>query len=98
MLALRTDPTIARGDETLVAAIATERRRLMDFYQTGLDAYAGERERWAENMGKVLNEDGSNPYYRWFLASASERTTAGGRSPLTSTEPGKRENANGPAR
>jgi hypothetical protein len=44
----------------------------MEFYQVGLDASAGERERSAENMDKVLNEDGSNPYYRWFLPETSE--------------------------
>jgi spermidine synthase len=72
VLALRTDPTIAEASEPLMTEIATERRRLMDFYQAGLYAYAGERARWAENMDKVLNEDGSNPYYRWFLAGTSE--------------------------
>jgi spermidine synthase len=40
----------------------------MDFCEAGLDAYAGDRQRWAENMKKVLDEDGSNPYYAWFAA------------------------------
>jgi spermidine synthase len=71
VLAMRTDPMIVQGDELLLAAIATERRRLMDFYQAGLDGYAGERERAIQNMGKVLNEDGLNPYYRWFEPGAS---------------------------
>lgn len=51
-----------------MAAIAAERRNLMDFYQAGLDAYAGDRKRWAENMAKVASADGSNPYYAWFMA------------------------------
>jgi len=38
----------------------------MDFYQAGLDAYAGERELWAERMRRVHAEDASNPYYSWF--------------------------------
>ncbi len=46
---------------------ANERGRLTDFYQAALDAYAGERKFWAENMGKVSAEDGANPYYAWFL-------------------------------
>jgi len=44
----------------------------LDFYQAGLDAYKGERELWAEKMNKVLSEDGSNPYYAWFVTATSE--------------------------
>jgi spermidine synthase len=49
----------------------------MEFYQASLDAYAGDRERWAEAMGRMLTEDGSNPYYSWFTAGISEGTTGG---------------------
>jgi len=73
VLALRTDPQITHGDELLMARIASERSHLMDFYQAGIDAYNGDRERWAVNMGKALAGDGSNPYYRWFVPSSSER-------------------------
>jgi spermidine synthase len=90
-LAQRTDPTIVGAEEPLLAAIATERRRLMDFYQAGLDAYGGERELWAEHMSKVLAEDGSNPYYSWFLVGASEDRAGYGRSPQTAQPPGWRE-------
>ena len=65
----------ARSDESkrpLMTTIATERRRLMHFYEAGLAAYAGERERWAEDMAKVSTEDASNPYYAWFLAEARD--------------------------
>ncbi len=72
VMALRTDPTIVDAGQPLMTEIATERRRLMDFYQAGLNAYAGERKLWAENMGRVLSEDRSNPYYSWFLTGASE--------------------------
>lgn len=71
LLALQTDPMIAGAVEPLLAAIAVERQRLRDFYQA-FHAYAGERERWAENMVRVLSADGSNPYYSWFLAGTSE--------------------------
>ncbi len=59
-----TAPPVANAGEPLTAAISTEARRLMEFYQAGLDAYAGDRPRWAEAMGRVLAEDRSNPYYR----------------------------------
>ncbi|MGB5038832.1 MAG: fused MFS/spermidine synthase, partial [Blastocatellia bacterium] len=71
LLALRTDPEIVGADQPLIADVATERRRLMTFYQAGLAAYSGERELWAESMRQVATEDGSNPYYAWFLAGPS---------------------------
>lgn len=72
LLALRTDPVIDGADEQFVSAMATERRRLLDFYQAGLAAYSGDRELWAECMQRVADEDGSNPYYAWFLAGLPE--------------------------
>jgi predicted membrane-bound spermidine synthase len=84
-----TAPPVANAGEPLVAAIAAEGRRLMEFYQASLDVYAGDRKRWAEGMGKVLAEDRSNPYYSWFMAGVPEDTTGGGRSPVTSAEAGR---------
>ncbi|MCM3870382.1 MAG: fused MFS/spermidine synthase [Pyrinomonadaceae bacterium] len=72
VLALRTDPVISNANESTTAAIATERRRLMDFYQAGLYAHVGERKLSADKMVKVAMEDRSNPYYSWFLAGTSE--------------------------
>lgn len=72
VLALQTDPAIAGAGEPLMAAIAAERRNLMDFYQAGLDGYAGDRKGWVENIAKVSTEDGLNPYYSWFMAGTSE--------------------------
>jgi hypothetical protein len=72
-----TSPPVANAGEPLLHEISSEARRLMEFYQAGLDAYAGDRERWAEAMGRVLTEDGSNPYYSWFTAGISEGTTGG---------------------
>lgn len=96
VLAVGTDPTIANAGERLMAAIATERRRLLDFYQAGLYAYAGERARWAEIMDKVSREDRSNPYYAWFLTGPSDDKVGGSRAPLSSSGTGGRENANSP--
>ncbi len=67
LLALQTDPPITGAAEPLLAAIAVEREHLRDFYQA-FHAYPGDPERWAGNMMSVLAEDGSNPYYSWFLA------------------------------
>jgi spermidine synthase len=72
VLALRTDPTIANAGEPLIVAIATEQHRLMDFYQAGLAAYAGDQRLWAKHIGEVSTEDRSNPYYAWFLAGTSD--------------------------
>jgi spermidine synthase len=71
VLALRTDPAITNAGEPLIVAMATEQRRLMDFYQAGLAAYAGKQELWAQRIGQVSIEDRSNPYYAWFLAGTS---------------------------
>ncbi len=73
VIALQTKPVIANASEPFMTEIANERRRLMDFYQAGLNAYAGERKQWAEKMGKVLSEDKSNPYYSWFVSGTSEQ-------------------------
>ncbi len=59
-------PTIVNASESFRAEVGAEARRLMDFYQAGLDAYAGEEGAWAEGMRRVSTEDGSNPYYSWF--------------------------------
>jgi spermidine synthase len=67
-----TAPAVVNADEPLVSAMAVEARRLMEFYQAGLDAYDGDRAGWAEIMGRIVREDGLNPYYRWFLSGFSE--------------------------
>jgi len=73
VLALRTDPAISNAAEPFMAEIATERRQLMYLYQAFLDGNAGERELWAENMGKLYAEGRSNPYYSFFLAEVVAR-------------------------
>jgi hypothetical protein len=56
---------LQRADEVFRAEGTAEGERLLGFYEAGLYAYAGERERWASALRRVLAEDGSNPYYRW---------------------------------
>jgi len=65
----------------------------MDFYQAGLDAYAGERELWAEKMVEVIAGSRSNPYYSWFLVGTSEDKVGGASLPSTSDETARQENA-----
>jgi spermidine synthase len=72
VLAQQTEPAILGADQPLLSAVTSERVRLLDFYQAGLDAYEGERGLWAQKMNKVLTEDGSNPYYSWFVSATSE--------------------------
>ena len=67
VLALRTDPPLHGADEGFLAAVATERERLLGFYAAGLHAYNGERDMWARALKRVLSEDSANPYYRWIV-------------------------------
>jgi spermidine synthase len=66
LLDLRSEPPLHGGDTSLVSAIAAERGRLLTFYAAGLHAQNGERALWARDIGRVIREDGQNPYYRWF--------------------------------
>jgi spermidine synthase len=82
LLAQHTDPPVVGASESLTAAIANERHRLMDFYQAGLDAYSGHLELWGEKMREVFAEGESNPYYSWFVSETSGDSNAGRRLPL----------------
>jgi spermidine synthase len=93
VLSLRTDPAIANADEPLMASIGAERRRLMDFYQAGLNGYAGEREQWAENMGRVNVAGGPNAYYAWFMGGVPQGAVDS-RSRVPAENAGGTENAN----
>ena len=64
VVALGTEPPLQHTDEAFQTEVAAERERLLEFYEAGLYALAGERERWASVLRRVLAEDGSNPYYR----------------------------------
>jgi spermidine synthase len=67
LVALRTEPPLQHADEGFQAEMAAERERLLGFYEAGLYAYNGQRERWASTLRRVLAEDGNNPYYRWIV-------------------------------
>jgi spermidine synthase len=66
LLALRTQPPLRGADDLFRAAWETELSTLQSFYSAGLDAYRGDREKWAMDIGDALRADPDNPYYRWF--------------------------------
>jgi len=65
VLAMATEPLLLHADKEFRAEVGIERERLLGFYEAGLYAYAGERERWASALRRVFDEDGNNPYFRW---------------------------------
>ena len=74
LLELRTNPPVLGADETFLKNLASERQRLLLFYQAALNAQAGHATLWAEDMRRVLAGDGGNPYYRWFTAITPDDT------------------------
>ena len=66
LIELRCNPPLLGADDALVNSVNIERQRLLLFYQAALNAQSGYPELWAKDMKSVLEEDGSNAYYRWF--------------------------------
>ena len=69
VLALQTSPPLVNSSPELTSSIAHERERLHRFYNAGLHAYRGDRERWARALRSVVTEDPRNTYYRWIAGS-----------------------------
>jgi predicted membrane-bound spermidine synthase len=65
VLALQTPPVLDHASPELLAEMAFQHDVLFTFYAAGLAAYQGDRDQWADAIGKVMRADGSNPYYRW---------------------------------
>lgn len=65
LLTLRTEPVIHGASPELIEAMHRQRDVLFAFYASGLAAYQGDRDQWAEALGLVMQADGQNPYYRW---------------------------------
>ena len=65
VLALQTHPVLSNASPELLADMALRHDVLFTFYAAGLDAYQGDRDAWADALGKVMRADGSNPYYLW---------------------------------
>ena len=66
LIELRTDPPLRATDDVFTQKVAAERRLLLTFYQASLNAMAGHRELWAQDMQRVREGDGENAYYLWF--------------------------------
>jgi spermidine synthase len=69
LLALRSEPPLQGADSAFQEAVQTERSTLQAFYDAGLAAYRGDRDAWQENIRRVMRDDESNPYYRWFVGA-----------------------------
>jgi len=67
LLALGSPVPLEGADALASLRLNDQRQRLQRFYQVGLSAYRGQRDTWARQVQGVMREDGSNPYYRWFL-------------------------------
>lgn len=66
LLALREPPPVL-ASSTEVAEIEASHRRLVDFYEISLLAYAGDREAWASRARAFSQSDEPNAYYDWFF-------------------------------
>ncbi len=70
LIVLRTDPPLRGADSAFLKAIATERQRLLLFYQAALNAQSGYPELWAHDMQLVRDGDSENAYYQWFAGKS----------------------------
>ena len=66
LIKLRTNPPLLGADAAFVRSVTLERQNLLLFYQAALNGAAGHLALWAQDMTRVLEADGDNPYYRWF--------------------------------
>jgi len=71
LLALRTAPPLQGADDAFRAAMENSRGALQSFYSAGLDAYKGDRDAWAQDIGNVVRTDPDNAYYRWLIGDGS---------------------------
>jgi spermidine synthase len=71
VLSVRSEPLLGNAQESFRAEVAAAREGLLSFYEAGLSAYAGDRDRWAESMQRAMDVEPDNPYYRWTLGGGS---------------------------
>ncbi|USW94009.1 fused MFS/spermidine synthase [Pseudomonas proteolytica] len=67
LLDLRVPAPLRNADPAFLRTLDAEQQRLMQFYRASLHAYEGDRAAWGRDIRQVLQEDGANPYYRWFV-------------------------------
>jgi spermidine synthase len=70
LMELRTNAPLLGADASFLRSVSAERQNLLLFYQAALNAAAGHRELWSQDMSRVLKDDGGNAYYRWFGATS----------------------------
>jgi spermidine synthase len=70
LMELRTNAPLLGADASFLRSVSAERQNLLLFYQAALNAAAGHRELWSQDMSRVLKNDGGNAYYRWFGATS----------------------------
>ncbi|RDI97585.1 spermidine synthase [Dyella solisilvae] len=70
LIALQSAPPVRGASAELLADMQRQRDVLFTFYASGLAAYEGDRDQWADALGRVMEADGANPYYRWIAQGA----------------------------
>jgi spermidine synthase len=70
LLQLRSEPPLLGADPEFTLAVTRQRQLLLLFYQASLNAMAGHRTQWAQDMQRLLEGDDENLYYRWFGAGS----------------------------
>lgn len=71
LLALHSEPPLHGADDAFRAAMENSRGALQSFYAAGLDAYQGDRDAWAQDIGDALHKDPDNAYYRWLIGGGN---------------------------
>jgi spermidine synthase len=69
VLSVRSEPPLRSADEAFDAQVALARKGLLSFYEAGLYAYEGDRDRWGQSMQRAMDVEPDNPYYRWTLGA-----------------------------
>lgn len=69
LLALRKAPPLLNADVGQRAAVEDQWQVLRRFYGLTLLAYNGNREGWAREARLLMQGEGRNPYFRWFMGA-----------------------------
>ncbi|WP_192560783.1 fused MFS/spermidine synthase [Pseudomonas allokribbensis] len=67
LLDLYVAPPLVNADAGFAERMQGHRQRLMQFYRASLHAYDGDRDAWGRDIREVMQRDGGNPYFRWFV-------------------------------
>uniref|UniRef100_UPI0030D85479 fused MFS/spermidine synthase n=1 Tax=Pseudomonas sp. EL_65y_Pfl2_R95 TaxID=3088698 RepID=UPI0030D85479 len=67
LLELHSAPPLDGADAAFRAEVADNWKRLQHFYAAGLFSYQRDRQGWTREVRQLMQTDGDNPYYRWFL-------------------------------